>query len=259
MGGKLADRECGRPKEGQTKHFRLRPMSAIQRGGKEDWRGKSGFLQSYRCRGRWSLSEDRISLYCPLQSFITLTFCSLTIPTMSSLQLKERATGSSGQHLTKKFNFDRVFSPAADQIEVYQEVVAPVVKEALLGKSLCSVIFLIHSHPLSKTRSNYLLVSPVFVRSLFPYLLVSLQDTIARFSPMVKLEPEKLSPWRASGPRPPTLGTLILYRASFPDASIRYSTRSRPQVYTHFFELRCCANDPYQRTMEIVCSKASML
>ena len=55
--------------------------------------------------------------------------------TLSYFQLKERATGSTGQHLTKKFNFDRVFSPAADQIEVYQEVVAPVVKEALQGRS----------------------------------------------------------------------------------------------------------------------------
>jgi len=54
------------------------------------------------------------------------------------VELKERATGSTGQHLTKKFTFDRVFSPAADQIEVYQEVVAPVVKEALQGYN-CTV------------------------------------------------------------------------------------------------------------------------
>jgi len=56
----------------------------------------------------------------------------------TDVELKERATGSSGQHLTKKFSFDRVFSPAADQIEVYQEVVAPVVKEALQGYN-CTV------------------------------------------------------------------------------------------------------------------------
>jgi len=51
----------------------------------------------------------------------------------NDVEMKERATGSSGQHLTKKFNFDRVFAPSSDQIEVYQEVVAPVVKEALMG------------------------------------------------------------------------------------------------------------------------------
>ena len=64
------------------------------------------------------------------------------ITNLNFQQLKERATGSSGQHLTKKFNFDRVFSPAADQIEVYQEVVAPVVKEALLGKSTGFIVSL---------------------------------------------------------------------------------------------------------------------
>ena len=101
----------------------------------------------------------------------------------------------------KTYTFDKVFGPQSGQIEVYQNIVTPIINEVLQGKIFkfsknCTFEFApISSHVQSVEVAQLLSlihhISPIF----YQYF----KDILARFLLMARQGRERHTPWRVKG------------------------------------------------------------
>ena len=101
----------------------------------------------------------------------------------------------------KTYTFDKVFGPQSGQIEVYQNIVTPIINEVLQGKIFklsenCTFEFApISSHvqsvEVAQLLSLFHHISPIFHQYF--------KDILARFLLMARQELVRPTPWRVKG------------------------------------------------------------